>query len=97
MHPGVHEAVAQSRPELALRACAEMQPADADVGADWGTAELAAALYTVSTDVTRIKPLLPELSPADRCACMSVWLALPQEHQATYVPTSTLVTLLVGW
>lgn len=38
----------------------------ADLGTDWGTAELAAALYTVSTDMTRIKPLLPELSPADR-------------------------------
>lgn len=40
--------------------------AAAELGEDWGTAELAAALYTVSTDVTRIKPLLPELSPADR-------------------------------
>jgi len=39
----------------------------AGLGEDWGTAELAAALYTFSTDVTRIKPLLPELSPADRC------------------------------
>ena len=58
----------RSAPELALRACAEMQHAEADVGEDWGTAELVAALYTVSTDVTRIKPLLPELSPADRCA-----------------------------
>jgi len=40
----------------------------AGLGEDWGTAELAAALYTFSTDVTRIKPLLPELSPADRRA-----------------------------
>lgn len=43
----------------------------ADLGKDWGTAELAAALYTVSTDMTRIKPLLPELSPADRQACLA--------------------------
>jgi hypothetical protein len=46
---------------------AVMLSSRAGLGEDWGTAELAAALYTFSTDVTRIKPLLPELSPADRC------------------------------
>lgn len=31
---------------------------------------LAEALYTASNDVARVQSLLPELSPADRCALL---------------------------
>lgn len=47
----------------AAHACAGI---DVGVAADWGTQQLAQALYVVKNDISRLDNMLPELSPKDR-------------------------------